>query len=125
MKIKVKKFDKNTLAFNGLEELTFNGARQGQGERFVECLVYDIYRKAGLHAPRCGYAHVVVNREDLGLYGMVESYTERWFQSKHGFDSSDKIGNMYKAGSGDFADGYAGTIDLCYQLLVVLKVIFT
>jgi spore coat protein CotH len=110
MKVKLGKYDKMTPTLNGMDQLTLNGARQGKGERMVACVVYDIYRKAGLYAPRCGYAHVFVNDQDFGLYVLVESYTERWLKSEYGFNSK-KVGNMYSASASDFAYGFDKTFD--------------
>ncbi len=55
----------------GYEHLTLNNGRQDPS-RLRQCLAYDVFRKARIPAPRCSFAHVTVNGEDLGLYLLVE-----------------------------------------------------
>lgn len=39
-----------------------------------ETLAYEVFRAAGVAAPRTGYAYVRINGEDYGLYANVETY---------------------------------------------------
>ncbi len=55
----------------GYEHFTLNNGRQDPS-RLRQCLAYDVFRKAGIPAPRCSFAHVTVNGDDLGLYILVE-----------------------------------------------------
>lgn len=63
-----------------------------------QCLSYDLFAAAGLPAPRCNYAHVVVNGVDLGTYSHVEAVDKpmlaRYF--------ADNGGNLYEGQLADF-----------------------
>lgn len=79
-------------------KLTLNNNNQDPGNTH-QCLTYDMFRKAGISAPRCNFARVSVNGDDLGIYTNVESIEER-FLSRNFARSS---GNLYEAQvGGDF-----------------------
>jgi hypothetical protein len=61
--------------FHGLEKLVFNNGNQDPG-RLRTCLAHQWFADAGLVAPRCALAHVVVNGEDLGVYAHTENLDE-------------------------------------------------
>jgi spore coat protein H len=63
-----------------------------------QCLAYDLFHDAGLPAPRCNYAHVVVNGVDLGTYSHVESVRKPMLRRY--FDNVD--GNLYEGQLSDF-----------------------
>jgi hypothetical protein len=66
-------------------------------------MAYDVFTKAGVPAPRCAFAHVVVNGEDLGLYSNVEAVKKPFLAEHFGDDS----GNLYEgSGGADFRDGF-------------------
>ncbi len=92
LKVKTNKYDKS-LRIAGLKRLTFNNNHQ-DSSRIRQCLGYDLFREAGLPAPRCSYAHVTVNGEDLGVYSHVESI-KKPFLRRH---FSDDSGNLYESG---------------------------
>lgn len=71
------------------------------------CLAYEIMTTAGLPAPRCNFAHVTVNGEDLGVYAHVESIRKP-FLRRHFADDS---GHLYEGTLGDFRPGFSGTIE--------------
>ena len=59
------------------------------------CMAYHIFASAGLPTPRCNFATVAVNGENLGLYVHVESmktaFLERNFcRSKRQFLRGDR-----------------------------------
>jgi hypothetical protein len=58
-----------------------------------EFLAYKAFREAGLPASRTGWAHLTVNGEDYGLYGIIEKedgrYLKQWFD--------DTTGSVYEA----------------------------
>ena len=57
-----------------------------------EVLTWDIFRSAGLPAPRVGYARLSIEGEDRGLFSVVEDieddFLKQWF--------SDSGGNLYE-----------------------------
>jgi hypothetical protein len=87
---------------SGLRQLTLNNNHQDPSY-ISQCLGYGLFRAAGLAAPRCSFAHVTVNGEDLGLYSHVESI-KREFLERHFEDPS---GHLYESG-GDFSPGQTG-----------------
>ena len=86
---------------SGLKRLTLNNNHQDP-TLISQCLGYGLFRGAGLAAPRCSFAHVTVNGEDLGVYSNVESIKKN-FLRRH---FSDDSGNLYESG-GDFTPGGA------------------
>ncbi len=81
-----------------IQRLTLNNNNQ-DGSRMRTYLTFDMFRKAGLPAPECGFARVVVNGRDLGVYSTVESikkpFLRKWFD--------DDEGNLYEARMSDFS----------------------
>jgi hypothetical protein len=90
----------------GLEKLTLNNAVQDPSIT-RQCLGYEVFAAAGVPAPRCAFAHVVVNGEDLGAYvhvdGVDEDLVERNFE--------DASGTLWEGTLSDFRDGWTGTFD--------------
>lgn len=70
-----------------------------------ECLAFDLFADAGYPAPRCNWARVSVNGQELGTYVHVEAINEQ-FLARH-FD--DASGNLYRA---DLADVFDNTLPL-------------
>ncbi|HSP28701.1 MAG TPA: CotH kinase family protein, partial [Ilumatobacteraceae bacterium] len=58
-----------------------------------EQLVYELYRAAGVPAPRTALARVTVNGETFGLYVMRETYDERLLAQYF----ADPTGNLYES----------------------------
>ena len=92
--------------YEDVERLTLNNSRQ-DGSRIKTCLGYQLYADAGLPAPRCSYAHVVVNGEDLGVYVNVEPVKKPFLRRVFGNDS----GNLYEGTLSDFLDGWDTSFD--------------
>jgi len=86
----------------GLKVLTLNNNHQDDS-LISQCLGYQLFRAAGLPASRCGFAHVTVNGEDLGVYSHVETIREEMLE-RHFADGS---GRLYESG-GDFEAGGTG-----------------
>jgi spore coat protein CotH len=91
----------------GLRRLTLNNAFEDPS--FVaERLAYDVFRAAGLPAPRCNSATVYVNGTFYGVYVNVEAedktFLRRWFESD--------AGNLYEEGQTDFVSGAAAAFNL-------------
>lgn len=83
----------------GLKRLTLNNNKQDDS-LVNQCLGYGLFRSAGLPAPRCAFARVSVNGQDLGVYSHVESIDDDFLMRAFG----DDTGNLYESG-GDFVPG--------------------
>lgn len=85
--------------FEGADRLTLNNNRSDPSAT-RQCLTYDLFDRVGLVAPRCNFARVSVNGEDLGYYSNIESIDELFLQRN--FD--DAGGNLYEAQVGAFTE---------------------
>ena len=82
LKIKFNHFkSKEKRTFEGVDRLTLNNNKQDRSLA-SQYLAYDLFRKAGLPAPRCNLAVVSVNGKKLGIYSNVES-VKADFQKKN------------------------------------------
>src|SRR5690554_99250 len=77
--------------------LTLNNNRQDPSNA-RQCLAYEQFRQAGIAAPRCNYARVRVNGEDLGIFTNVEPIKKPFLARAFGDDE----GNQYEAQTADF-----------------------
>ncbi len=101
LKIKFDEFvDQQPIA--DLEGLTLNNNKQDMS-LLSQTLAYELFKSAGVHAPRCTYAKVSVNGEDLGIYSNVESIAKP-FLKRHFTNSS---GNLYEGTLADFLSARA------------------
>ena len=92
--------------FIGTDRMSLNNSIQDPS--FINtCLAYEIFAATGNPAPRCGFATVTVNGEDLGLYVHLEEIKEP-FLGRH-FDSAE--GNLYEGTVSDFDPIYRGTFE--------------
>jgi len=83
--------------FLGLEELVLNNMVVDSA-MMREALAYRVFRELGAPAPRTGYATVVVNGMDYGLYLNLESYEDQFLARVY----DDAAGNLYEeVGSAD------------------------
>ena len=89
-----------------MERMTLNNSSQDPS-MVNTCLSYQVFSAAGLPAPRCNFATVTVNGENLGLYVHVEEM-KKPFLARH-FDNAD--GNLYEGTVSDFSPEYRGTIE--------------
>ncbi len=89
-----------------MHRLTLNNNLQ-DGSQVKQCIAYGLFAAVGVPAPRCNFAHVTVNGQDLGIYTNVESYKKR-FLSRH-FD--DNEGRLYEGTFADFHDEWMGTFE--------------
>ncbi|HIG18448.1 MAG TPA: cellulosomal protein, partial [Candidatus Handelsmanbacteria bacterium] len=80
-----------------MKRMTLNNNLQDASNTH-QCMAYELFAKAGLVAPRCNFAKVSVNGEDLGIYTHVESVKKPMLR-RH-FDDDD--GNLYEGQGGDF-----------------------
>ncbi len=92
------KFDDRT--FNGDKRITLNNNHQDDSD-IKQCLAYSIFDDAGLAAPRCNFAKVTVQGQDLDIYTHVEAIKKPFLERAFGDDS----GNLYEAQrDGDFTE---------------------
>jgi len=96
-KIDVHHYDPNQ-EIDGLERLTLNNMIQ-DGTLAREHTYYWFAARLGLPAPRQGYARVIVNGADYGLYSIIETMDEQLV--KRAFPD-DPLGNLYEASGADF-----------------------
>jgi len=90
--------------WSGMEKLTLNNNRQDPS-MIRQCTTYFLFRRAGVPAPRCTFAHVTVNGDELGTYSHVEGVTRRFLRAHFGDDS----GQLYEGQGGDFlSTGWGG-----------------
>jgi hypothetical protein len=83
-----------------LRSLTLNNAASDPS--FVrQCLAYLVFERAGVPAPRCGFARVVVDGVDRGVYVHVESLKEPLFARLFG----STAGRLYEGQLADFRPG--------------------
>lgn len=92
--------------FFGLDRLVFNNGRQDQS-RIRTCLAHEWFASAGLVAPRCALAHVVVNGEDLGVYASTENIDENLIGRQRG----EGPASMYEGTLSDFREGWTATFE--------------
>jgi len=78
--------------YKTLKRMTLNNDRQDPSHSH-QCMAYDLYRAAGIIAPRCNLAHVVINNEDMGTYTHVESIKKPFLERNF----NNKSGNLYEA----------------------------
>jgi hypothetical protein len=95
--IDVAEYVKGQLVF-GTKTLVLNNSKQDPSFTHT-CMAYAVFSAAGVAAPRCSFAHVVVNGADLGIYLNVEA-VKKPFLARHFGDDS---GNLYEgSGTTDF-----------------------
>ena len=81
----------------GMKRMTLNNNRQDPSNAH-QCMAYELFRKAGVVASRCNFAHVVVNGVDLGIYTHVESVKKPMLRRHF----ADDEGNLYEGQGSDF-----------------------
>jgi hypothetical protein len=95
LKIKLDEYVKGQ-EFSGVEMLTLNNLRFDP-TRAQQSMVYSLMNKAGAISPRSNLARVVVNGEDLGVYGQVESIDKRFIKRHFGDAKGDLYEGQYRA----------------------------
>jgi hypothetical protein len=90
----------------GLEKLTLNNSHQDPA--FVrQCLTYQVFAAAGMVVPRCNFAHVRVNGNDLGVYVNVETIDHHMMKKRY----ANGTGTLYEGTLSDFRHDWLGTFD--------------
>lgn len=103
LKVKFDEFQKNGK-LGGLDRLTLNNNKQ-DAAHVSQILSYEIYRKAGLPAPRANLAKLTVNGKSMGVYGNVESIKKPYLKRQFGNDKGDLFEGVLPA------DFYADRIE--------------
>lgn len=105
LKIKLNHIDKEG-GIEGLTNLTLNNNKQDTG-LVSQFLGYALFNTIGSPAPRCAYAKVTVNGENLGIYAHVE--TVRKPLLKRAFGNSE--GPLYEGTVVDFYKGWENSFE--------------
>ena len=105
LKVRFDKFIDGQLLGDAMKRLTLNNAQQDPS-LINTCMAYHIFASAGLPAPRCNFATVAVNGENLGLYAHVESMKTAFLERNF----SDPSGNLYEGTVSDFRPKWRGTL---------------
>lgn len=105
LKVRFDKFVDGQVLGGAMKRLTLNNAQQDPS-LINTCMAYHIFASAGLPAPRCNFATVAVNGENLGLYVHVESMKTAFLERNF----SDPSGNLYEGTVSDFRPKWRGTL---------------
>ena len=105
LKIKLNHVDK-TGQINGLTNLTFNNNQQDVS-LISQFMGYRLFNAAGSPAPRCAYAKLTVNGQNLGIYAHVERIHRPFL--KWGFGNDDGV--LYEGTVVDFYPDWAGSFE--------------
>lgn len=79
----------------GAKRLTLNNSRS-DASLMHQCLAYGVFAAAGLPAPRCSFARVTTNGQELGIYVNVEPVKKPLLRR---FFASDR-GDLYEGNAG-------------------------
>ena len=106
LKLRFDKYVEDQTLGGVLERMTLNNGIQDPS-LINTCLAYQVFADAGLPAPRCNFATVSVNSENLGLHVHVEdlktSMVPRTFANAEG--------NLYEGIVSDFRPEWRGTFE--------------
>ena len=105
LKVRFDKFVDGQVLGGAMKRLTLNNAQQDPS-LINTCMAYRIFAAAGLPTPRCNFATVAVNGENLGLYAHVESMKTAFLERNF----SDPSGNFYEGTVSDFRPKWRGTL---------------
>jgi hypothetical protein len=99
------RFDRYTAgtAWRSLTRLALNNSKQDASYART-CVTYERFRKAGVPAPRCTFAHLTINGDDFGVYLAVEEVDKEFV--RRNFD--DPEGNLYEGTASDFRPEFIG-----------------
>ena len=106
LKIRFDKYADGNALGGVLERLTLNNSLQDES-LIGTCLSYAAFAAAGHPAPRCNFAAVSVNGENLGLYVNVEDIETSMLAREF----SDPDGNLYEGTVSDFIPSHRGTFE--------------
>lgn len=96
LKVKFDEYEKQE-PIKDVDMLTLNNNKQDQS-LVSQYLAYQVFRDAGIHAPRSNFARVTVNNKYLGIYSNVESIKKPFLTREFG----DSKGALYEGTLSDF-----------------------
>ena len=105
LKIKLDHITKGAN-IGGLSNLTFNNNQQDIS-LMSQFMGYALFNRTGSPAPRCAYAKITVNGEDLGVYTHIETIREPLLKREFG----DHRGVLYEGTVVDFFEGWDGSFE--------------
>lgn len=105
LKVRFDKYEPGA-SFHDLHKIALNNAPQDP-TMLHTCLAYTVFARAGLPAPRCGFAHVTVNEEDLGIYALVEPIDDEFVARRF----PGEVGSLYEGTISDFRDEWMDTFE--------------
>jgi len=104
--LKLDLVEYDNLDFEGMERLTLNNAVSDESI-IRQCIGYSLFLDAGVPAPRCNFATVEVNGEDLGVYVNIEPVKPPFLARSFG----DGTGDLYEGTLTDFTRERVGTLE--------------
>ena len=105
LKIKLNHLDKKGQ-IDGLTNLTFNNNQQDVS-LFSQFMGYGLFNAAGSPAPRCAYANLTINGQNLGIYAHVERIHRPLLKRAFGNDN----GVLYEGTVVDFYPNWEGSFE--------------
>ncbi len=99
LKLRLNKYVKGQELPGGFKRLTLNNSRQDPSMIRTQ-MAYYVFERAGLPAPRTGFAQVNINGQDIQLYVNVEQIEHYVVPRVYGDDE----GNLYEGTISDFSD---------------------
>lgn len=105
LKVKLQEYVPDQT-LSGVKRFTLNNTVQDPS--YVnQCLGYQLFNAAGIPAPRCNFAKVSVNGEEMGVFVHVEAVKKPFLRMHYGNDT----GNLYEGTLSDFREGWTGTFE--------------
>lgn len=90
--------------FAGMRRMTLNNNKQDRA-LVRQCLIYKVFRDAGLPAPLCNFARVTLNGKSLGVYTHVEPIKKPFLRRAFG----DDTGALFEGQLSDFVSGWSAS----------------
>ena len=106
LKLRFDKYADGQALGGVLPRMTLNNSLQDES-LIGTCLSFAVFAAAGQPAPRCNFATVSVNGENLGLYVNVEDIETSMLAREF----ADADGNLYEGTVSDFVPAYRGTFE--------------
>lgn len=101
--IDLDRYDKKSR-FGGLNRLKLHNNQQDPSQ-IRQALSYQLFAAAGVPAPRCSFARVKVNGQDLGVYSHIDRIDDDFLDRHFG----NHEGKLYEAALSDFRPGWIQT----------------
>ena len=105
LKLKLQEYQ-DELFYQERKRFTFNNQTTDIA-RVSTCMAFYIFRKMGVPASRCNFAHIHVNENDMGIYANVEPIKKPMLQRLFGDDS----GNLYEGTASDIRNDFDARVE--------------